>query len=264
VRVNVVNRAGGSGIQGITYVINADKDGYTLLHTPGTPITIMPAISSEVTYNPLKDLIPLGHFASVPSLFAVRSDSPFKTLADLIDYARKNPNKLNNASAGIGNESYFNLSILSSKIGIKINTIPFKGGGDALPALLGGHVDMATLSLTTLGPHIKAGKVRALAIACKDRTPDFPQIPTTTELGYPYVNIVIWSGVFAPTGTPRSVTEVLVQALEKVFKNTEVMQRAIKAGFTVEYRNPEEFRNFVEAQIRVVEEVVKSANLTKK
>ena len=263
-RVNVVNRPGGSGIEGVSYVIGAEKDGYVLLHTPGTPLTIMPAISKEVTYDPLKDLIPIGHFASVPSLFAVRSDSPIKTLAEMIDYARNNPNKLRNAAAGIGNESYFNLTILCSKLGIKITTVPFSGGGDALPALLGGHVDMATLSLTTLGPHIKAGKVRALTITSKERAPNFPEIPTTAELGYPYVNIVVWSGLFAAAGTPQPVTDVLVQAFQKVLKSPEVVKRAVKAGFTVEYKNPEEFRPFVEAQIRAIQEVVKFANLEKK
>ena len=96
VPVNLVNRAGGTGIQGVTYVVKGKKDGYTLLGTTGTPLIIMPAISKEVTYYPLKDLIPIGYLGSAPSIFAVRSDSPFKTMKELIEYARQNPGKLKN------------------------------------------------------------------------------------------------------------------------------------------------------------------------
>jgi len=147
VQVNVVNRAGGTGIQGTTYAVKAKKDGYTLLGTTGTPLTIMYAISPEVTYNPSKDLIPLGQIASIPSIFGVRSDSPFKTLDEMIEYARKNPGKLKNCAAGLGAESQFNLEILCSYNKIKITTVPYQSGGEALPAIMGGHVDIASLSL---------------------------------------------------------------------------------------------------------------------
>ncbi len=109
VPITIVNRGGGAGIEGTSYVIRAKKDGYTLLAAPGTPLVIMPNISNEVTYDPLKDLIPLGYFASVPNVFVVKSDSPFKTLDELIEYARKNPGKLKNGVGGIGTEAYFNL-----------------------------------------------------------------------------------------------------------------------------------------------------------
>lgn len=263
VPVNVVNRGGGAAIQGTTYVINAKKDGYTLLAAPGTPITIMPTISSEVTYDPLKDLIPLGQIASIPSLFAVQSDSPFKTLDELIEYARKNPGKLKNCAAGLGAESQFNLEILSAHNKIKITTIPYKSGGEALPALLGGHVDMASLSLSTLGSQIKAGKLRGLAIASKARHPDFPNIPTTAEVGHGYVCLLIWTGAFAPAGVPQSVLDVLIPTIEKAFKHPDVVDRAKKVGFTMEYRGPEEFRKFIESDIKIVQQVAKDANMQK-
>ncbi len=263
VPVNVVNRGGGAAIQGTTYVINAKKDGYTLLASPGTPITIMPTISSEVAYDPLKDLIPLGQIASIPSLFAVKSDSPFKTLDELIEYARKNPGKLKNCAAGLGAESQFNLEILCAHNKIKITTIPYKSGGEALPALLGGHVDMASLSLSTLGPQIKAGKLRGLAITSKARHPDLPSIPTTAEVGHGYVGLLIWTGAFAPTGVPQSILDVLIPAIEKAFKNPDVIDRAKKVGFTMEYRGPEEFRKFIESDIKIVQQVVKDANIQK-
>jgi tripartite-type tricarboxylate transporter receptor subunit TctC len=263
VPVNVVNRGGGAAIQGTTYVVNAKKDGYTLLAAPGTPITIMPTISSEVTYDPLKDLIPLGQIASIPSLFAVRTDSPFKTLDELIEYARKNPGKLKNCAAGLGAESQFNLEILCAHNKLKITTIPYKSGGEAMPALLGGHVDMASLSLSTLGSQIAAGKLRGLAITSKARHPNFPNVPTTAEAGHPYVNLRIWTGAFAPAGVPQSVLDVLIPAIEKTFKHPDVVDRAKKGNFTMEFRGPDEFRKFIESDIKTVQQVAKDANMQK-
>jgi tripartite-type tricarboxylate transporter receptor subunit TctC len=261
VQINVVNRGGGAGVPGTTHVINAKKDGYTLLAAPGTPLTIQPIISKEVPYDPIKDLIPLGKIASIPSAFTVRNDAPFKTLKELVEFARKNPGKIKNAAAGIGAESQFNLEILSAHNKIKITTVPFKSGGEALPALLGGHVDMTSISLQTVGPHIKAGKLLCLAITSKTRHPDFPGIPTTTELGFSHANLVIWTGMFAATGVPESVQKVLIPAVEKTFKNPEVVALAKKAGFTVEYMGPEELRKFLESEIRAIKKVAEEANL---
>lgn len=123
---------------------------------------------------------------------------------------------------------------------------------------------MTTISIATLGPQIKAGKIRALAITSKTRHQDFPDIPTTTELGYPYANITLWDGVFAPAGVPQTVLNILVPAVEKVFKNPEVVQRCTKTGFTVEYKSPEEMRKSIESEIKVIEKLAQDAGLAKK
>ncbi len=263
VPVNIVNRAGGAGIQGTSYVARAKKDGYTLLQGSATYLVVMPIISIEATYDPIKDFIPLGFFVSVPSIFDVRSDSPFKNLHDLIEYARKNPGKLKNGAGGLGTVSYFNLEVLCAKNNITITTIPFKSGGEALPAILGGHVDMVAGTLTTEAPQIKAGKLRGLAITSKTRHPDFPEIPTTAELGYPYVNLSTWQGVFAPAGTPLAVVNTLVPTLERIFKNPEIVQRALKAGYVPDYKGPEEFRKFIESEIAAVEKIAKDIKMIK-
>lgn len=264
VPVTIVNRAGGTGIQGVTYVVKGKKDGYTLLGTTDTPLIIMPAISTQVTYDPLKDVIPIGYLGFAPSIFAVRSDSPFKTLKELIEYARKNPGKLKNGAGGLGTESYFNVELLCFKEKIKITSIPFQSGGEALPALLGGHVDMSSNTLATLSPQIKAGALRGLAIAARKRHPDFPDIPTTTELGHPEINFAVWFAVFAPTGVPQQVVDVLVPAVEKVFKNPDVVQRATKVGIDVDYMGPNELRKHMESELKIVEKVARDANIPKK
>ena len=264
VPVNIVNRAGNTGIQGVTYVIKSKKDGYTLLGTTGTPLIIMPVISKEVTYDPLKDVIPIGYLGLAPSIFAVRSDSPFKTLKELIEYARQNPGKLKNGAGGIGTESNFNLAILCSKENIKITSVPFQSGGEALPAILGGHVDMTSNTLATLGSQIKAGKLRGLGIGAKKRHPDFPDIPTTAEIGHPDVNFAVWFAVYTPTGVPQQVVDVLVPTVEKIFENPEVIQRCTKLGIEVDYMGPAEIRKQIETQLRIVEKVAREANIQKK
>lgn len=265
VPVNVVNRPGGAGVVALTYVSKAKKDGYTLVQGSSSGFVITPIINkASVTYDPLKDFKPVGMFVSVPSVFAVKSDSPFKTLGELIEYARKNPGKLTNATAGLGAESHFNLEILCAKNNIKITTIPYDSGGQALPDLLGGHVDMVSLSLPTLGPHIKAGKLRGLAVTTLKRAPDFPNIPTATELGHPDVSLCTWYGILAPNGVPQQVLDVLVPTVEKVFKDPVMIQQALRRGFLAEYKDPGEFMKFLESQTRIYEQAAKNANLIKK
>jgi tripartite-type tricarboxylate transporter receptor subunit TctC len=264
VPVTVVNRAGGTGIQGTSYVARSRKDGYTLLQGATQSVVLLPIISNEVNYDPQKDFIPLAHFASVPSVLVVRNESPFKSLDDVIDYARKNPGKLNNGGTGFGSESQFNLDVLCIRNKIQINSIPFKGGGEVLSTIVGGHVDLSFLALPTMGPQIKAGKLRGLAVTSKTRHPDFPQILTTAELGHPYVDFSIGIGVFAPAGVPKSVLNVLVPTLEKIFKSPEIVQRATNAGFSVAYMGPEEFQTFIDSRRQVYEKVAHEVGLAKK
>jgi tripartite-type tricarboxylate transporter receptor subunit TctC len=263
VPVNIINKPGGTGIQGTDYVIRSNKDGYTLLAATDTPLIVMPVISKEVTYDPLKDVIPIGHFSAVPSIFAVRSDSPFKTLAELVEFARKNPGKLKNSMAGFGTEAFFNLQLLCTKQGIKITSIPFKGGAESMVAVLGGHTDLVTSSVGSLSSQLKAGKIRGLAISSPKRHPDFPDIPTTAELGYPDVNLSVWLAMFAPAGVPKQVVDVLVPAFEKACKDPEVIQRGTNAGLVVEYLGPEEIRKLMVSGIEVIKKLAPEAGLTK-
>lgn len=263
VPIVLVNRAGGTGVIGVSYAIKAKKDGYTLLASTDTPLMVMPVISKEVTYDPLKDVIPLGHFGYALSVFAVRNDSPFKTLADLVAYARKNPGKLKNASSGVGTESFFNLELLCHKENIKIPSIPFKSGGENLVSLLGGHTDMSTSSLASLSTHIKAGTIRALAICAKKRHADFPNVPSTAELGYPDINLAVWLAIYAPAGVPKQVIDVLVPAVEKTFKDPEVVKRGVNAGLVVDYMGPEETRKLLESGLGLIKSLAKDAGLAK-
>jgi len=261
VPVNVVNRAGGAGSSGTIYVINAKKDGYTLLAGVSSSLVIVPNINKDITYDPVKDLIPLGHLGSIPSMFAVGSDSPFKTLGDLINYARQNPEKIRNGVGGIGTESQFNMEVLCVRANLNLTTVPFQGGRESMTALLGGHVDVACNSLSVLSSQVKANKLRGLAISSKKRHPDFPNIPTTTELGFPEASFEIWFGLFGPAGLPQHVVEVLIPVAEKVFKSPEVIERSKKAGLTPEYMGPEEMKKYLEVSIQSAKKVAQDAGI---
>jgi tripartite-type tricarboxylate transporter receptor subunit TctC len=260
--VTINNKPGGGGITGILYVTRAKKDGYTLLNAAGAQMSIVPIITREATFDTLRDFIPLGHFGYVPSVFVVRPDSPITSFRGLVEYARKSPGQLRNAVGGFGTGSYCNLQILVTKNNLNINTIPFGSGGETVTALLGGHVDMTSSGFMTLGPHIKAGRLRPLATVAKNRHPDFPNIPTTAEEGYPYVNFCDWLGAFAPIGVPQYAQDVLVKALEKVFKDPQVGERAKAVFLTPDYKNPQEFRKFIESENLTWGKLYKDAGLS--
>ena len=264
VPVTVVNRAGGGGTQGTAYAARARKDGYTLVQVNESPILTMPIISKEVTYDPLKDLTPLAHFVTLPSFLAVRSDSPFKTLDDLVAYAKKNPGKLRNSTGPLWTASHVGLEVFCDSANIKIMTIPYGSGGEAVAALLGGNLDLISLVPSAVAPHIKAGKIRALAFTSKIKDPNFPEVPTTNQLGYRHENFDGWLGLFAPAGIPQQSLDVLVPALEKTFKNPEIVERFAKIGTIVQYMGPKEFKSYIETRIPIMRKIAQDNNLIQK
>ena len=262
--ITPVNRPGGAAMQGAAYVVRSKKDGYTLLAGSGAALVNGPVLKKkECPYDPLRDLAPLGNFVYTSTVFAVRGDSPFKTLEELKEFALKNPGKIKAGIAGVGNDSHCNLLMFESKNNLKITGIPFKGGGESLAALLGGHVDMGSNTLATFAENIKAGKLRGLCIVAKARDPDFPNIPTANELGYKDINFYSWQGVFAPAGLPQNVMDTLVQGFEKVFTHPEIQKMAVKAQFIPAYMAPEEFRRHIELQIQLVSKLAQEITLFK-
>ena len=262
--VNLVTRPGGGGIQGAAYVARARKDGYTLLAGSGASLVNGPVLNkADCPYDPLKDLFPLANFVEAASVFAVRSDSPFKTLAELKEYARKNPGKLKAGIGGVGNDSHFNLMLFGSSNDLKITSIPFKGGGESLAAILGGHVDMASNTLATFAENMKAGKLRGLCVVSKTRYPDFPDVPTTLEIGEKEVDLGSWQGAFVTGGVPQNVLDVLIPAFAKVFQKPELIKLAEKAQFRPDFMGAEEYRKFIELSIQRVTKLGKEANLIK-
>lgn len=264
VSVTPVNKPGASGTIGAAYVLKSKRDGYTLLAATGGSTINATIILPDVTFDVFKDFIPLGHFAIVPNVFTAPAGSPWKDIRDALDYAKKNPGKVTCGSAGTGTESYFNFEIIKSLTKLDMTHVPFKSGADVIPAVLGGHVSMGVGVVAANGPQIKAGKLKGLAVTSSKRLPDFPDIPTTAELGFPKVNISTWLGYIAASGTPESALNVLYSAFEKTIKDPEVVKKAERAGYVVEYKNPSEFKKFLEETYEIILKVSKEAGIAAK
>jgi len=224
---------------GTDFVVRSKKDGYTLAYTNSAAIVFTRALNPEtVPYDPDKDLEPLGLHLFFPNAIAVQASAPWKNFAELLDYAKKNPNKLRVSTTGTGSTSHFNLEIIQSLSGAQFTHIPFKGGESVITALLGGHVEMTFDAVSKIKPHVEAGKMRILLSTSK--VPDLPNIPTITELGFKQELFTSWFGMYGPAGLPEEVKKVIIPAVEKAVKNPELKAKVEKMDFVVQYKSPAE------------------------
>jgi len=238
-QIIVVNKPGAALTLGTDAVVRSKKDGYTFVYTSSGALVYARVINPEtVPYDPGKDLEPLGVHLFYPLTVTVQESSPWKTLPELVDYAKKNPGKLRVSTTGVGSTDHFNVGIIQSVTGAQFTHVPFKGGESVVTALLGGHVEVTFDTLSKVLPHVEAGKLRVLVISKKRA--EFPSIPTLTELGYKQEMISAWFGFYAPAGIPEGVKNTLVSAIEKAINNSELKAKTEKLGFIVDYKSPAE------------------------
>ena len=254
------NKPGASMTLGTDAVVRAKKDGYTLLYSGSSAVVYGPIINpEEVHYNPSKDLELLGFHYFNPHTITVRSDSPWKTFSELIDYAKKNPERLRVSTTGIGSPAHFMLEAIQVMTSTQFIHVPFKSGESVTTALLGRHVEVTCDGFAKLLPHVDAGKLRMLLITSK--IPTSPGIPTITELGYKQDIPAAWYGIYAPAGIPEDVKKILVPAIEKAIKNTK--PKIDETGNLCEYKSPSEFRKLSEENYKQVYEIALKLGLRK-
>jgi tripartite-type tricarboxylate transporter receptor subunit TctC len=257
-----VNRPGAGMAIGTDSVVKAKKDGQTILIAPNAALVSGRILNPDlVTYDPLRDLTPLGLAARTPVILTVRGEAPWKNLSALVEFAKKNPGKVRAATVGTGSVGHFSVEMVSALTGAGLTPIPFKGGAPAITALLGGHVEVAALSVGATSAHLKSGAMRGLVVSSK--SPVFPEIPTLTELGYRQNLPGIWFAFYAPAGVPPEVTKVLVPAIEKVVKDPSIAARLAPLGVFQEYAPPEKVLAEIREEHRVLEEVARKAGLVK-
>ena len=241
VPVIVINKPGASATLGIDAVVRSKKDGYTIAYTNTSGIVYARVSHPEtVPYDPFKDLEPLGLHLFFPLTVTVQGDAPWKSFRELIDYAKKNPGKVRMATHGQGSIDHFNLELIQSMTGAQFSHIPFKGGPEVVTALLGGHLEVAGEAYTLVLPHVRSGKFKMLLLSRK--APEFPDIPTMTQLGYKQDLLSAWFALHAPVGIPEEVRKVLVPAIEKAIKSPAVKEKIEKMGYLVDYKSPEELK----------------------
>lgn len=229
----VDNRGGAGGNIGAQAVARAKPDGYTLLMC-AFGCSVAPLIYRPAPYDIQKDFAPVAMLATVPSVLVVNPKVPAKTLQELLAYARANPDKLNSASSGIGTSAHLATELLRTQQGLQITHVPYKGAGQVAADLLGGQVDMYFDNLPASLPSIRAGKLRALAVASDRRSPSIPDVPTFAEAGVPNFIIAPWFGLLAPAGTPEPVLERLNNAINQALREPAVVERMNQLGMLTE------------------------------
>lgn len=236
--VLVLNRPGAGGTIGVGSILTAPVDGYSVV-MGGLGSVVFPAAvyKSRLKYDPARDLTPLGVLGVAPTVILARAGLPVQTLKDLVAYAKARPGQVSYGSAGVGGTLHLAGVLFEREAGIQLNHAPYKGGAPAMSDLAGGSVDLAFADLTLAMPFLKSGRVRALAIASGSRLSALPEVPTTTEAGYPGVKIDTWYALFAPTAAPAATIERWRAALDKA-RNDPVMVSALTAQSIVPVQTP--------------------------
>ncbi|PKN29252.1 MAG: Tat pathway signal protein [Deltaproteobacteria bacterium HGW-Deltaproteobacteria-21] len=244
--VVIVNKTGAGGAVGMQAAAVAKPDGYNLMVALSS-ISVMPVVDDlfgrPSTYK-LKDFAPIALLTADPTVLVIKADAPWKTVADFVADAKKRPNEIKYASSGVYGTMHVAMEMFAHSAGIKLRHIPTGGGGPALNALLGGHVDCISGGPNVSIPHIKAGTLRVLAGWGDKRIPALPDTPTLKELGYKDVEFYIWSGFFAPAATPPAVIKILREATAKAVKTPDFVSAMQKMETPISYMDAPEFQKF--------------------
>lgn len=255
-----VNKPGASAVLGTDAVVRSKKDGYTILYAGASAMIYAPVSNPEIVhYDPFKDVEPLGFHYFFPQTITVRSDAPWKTFPELVDYAKKNPGRLRVSTIGVGSTPHFILEMIMAITGTQFTHVPFEGGETVMTALLGGHVEVTCDGFAKVKPHADAGKMRVLLIT--NKMPAFPQIPTITEFGYKESLFATWFALYAPAGIPEEARNVLVPAIEKAVHLTK--PKIEKMGSLAEYKSPAEIKKMTEEDYKKALEIAKRIGLRK-
>ncbi|HJV10387.1 MAG TPA: tripartite tricarboxylate transporter substrate binding protein [Burkholderiales bacterium] len=245
----IENRSGAGGMVGADLVVKAAPDGYTLLVGNIASLAMNVGLYSKMTYDPRKDLTPIIRTVAVNYVMAVHPSVPARSVKELIDHAKANPGKLSYGSAGSGSAPHLATELLKQRAGIDMLHVPFKGGGPMVADLLGGQIHMVIADQANLMPHVKAGKLRALAVGTLERSASYPDIPTIAESGFPGFEARAWQGIAGPANLPADIVTQLNAAFAKAMAFPEVHQRLLDGGLDPITGTPEAFAAFIRSEI---------------
>ncbi|HTO46214.1 MAG TPA: tripartite tricarboxylate transporter substrate binding protein [Burkholderiales bacterium] len=255
------NRAGGGGMPGILSMRSAPPDGYTLVVGGSQAITVNPNVYAKMPYDPQRDLQPISGLYIAPLVWVVHPSSGLNTLADLVNEARRDPGKLNYASAGVATSQHMTAELFCHMAGINMQHVAYKGSGPAMTDLLGGQVKIMMDGVASALPHINSGKLKALAVTTAERTPQLPNVPTIAESGYPGFLGVGWAGLFMPAGGSKDVAEKISADVRAVLNEPEMKQRIVDRGGIPDPMTPEQTAAFVKTDTARWGQVAKTANI---
>jgi tripartite-type tricarboxylate transporter receptor subunit TctC len=257
----IENKAGAGGVIATDATAKAVPDGYTLMLT--TPNhTINAALNAKLPFDTEKDLVPLSIVAEVPELLVSHPAAPFESFAGFVDYARKNPGKLNYSSAGNGTLPHVTMELLLRRTGIAVAHIPYRGAAPAMTDLLAGQVQLKMDTYATANQHVAQGKLRALAFASRERSALMPNVPTVAEMGLPGYEGILWIGIVAPAAMPKPVIEKLAAAVQRAVRTPELAERLKRDGVEPVGGTPEAFAALIAKEVVQWRELAASAKIT--
>jgi tripartite-type tricarboxylate transporter receptor subunit TctC len=258
--VQVENRAGANTRIATEFVARAAPDGYTL-YWVAAPFTVNPSLYERLPYDTLKDFAPVAQTVVVPILFSAPAASPARNVKEYLELARTDPKQASVCSPGNGSGPHLAMELLAWAGGAPLVHVPYKGDAPAVNDLLGGQVGACMNALGTPLPHVKSGRLRALAVVSRERVPQLPETPTFAEAGFPQVDAYAWFGLLAPAGTPREVIERLNAEVNAALKLSEVAEKFSALGAMPVGGSPADFERFIRADLEKWARVVKERNI---
>jgi tripartite-type tricarboxylate transporter receptor subunit TctC len=260
--VIVENKPGAGGNIGTEYVARQPADGYTLLLTPSSHV-VNPYFFAKLPYDPIKDFEPISLINTIPFVLTVNASMPATSMKEFLAYARANPGKLTYGSAGIGQPHHLAAEMLKSMTGIDILHVPYKGAGGIVPALLGGEISFTVGAINSLLPHIRTGKLRALAVVGGTRASLLPDVPTIAEaVPLPGYELTSWTGVLAPARTPRAIVERLSAEINRIMHDPQmVKEKLTPLGIQPVGTTPEQFMDIIKAELAQYGKITRDANI---
>lgn len=253
------NKPGSGGNIGLDNVAKSAPDGYSLVLGQTSNLSINPSLYAKLPYDPAKDLAPISMVASSPLALVVATDSPFRTLADVVAAARAKPGSINFATSGNGTVAHLATEMLQKEAGVQLVHVPYKGAAQGINDVIGGQVHLYVSSIPTLIGHIRNGKLRPLAVTSLKRSDDLPQTPTVAESGYPKFEAITWFGIVGPAGLPKDITARLNEEINKALKSPELRKRLSDQGADVAGSTPEQFATYIRDETAKWGRVVKES-----
>lgn len=255
----IENRPGSGGNLGIDAAAKASPDGYSMVIGQTSNLAINPSLYSKLPYDPVNDLTPIGLIGNAPLVVVVATDSPFKTLSEVISAAKAQPGSINYATSGNGTVAHLATELLQREAGIKLTHIPYKGAAQGINDVIGGQVQLYVSSVPTLLGHIKNGKLRPLAVTASKRTDDLAQTPTVAESGYKGFEAVTWFGLLGPAKLPATVVSSINTELNMALNSPDLRKKLEDQGLTVTPGTSDEFGKLIRLDIAKWAPVVKDS-----